>query len=476
MNTSKKIKELSQNRTKNWTQTVAGQTRLRKEQREAEILAKALAEKEKSDAAEREILQRRNNAIGRARKLQYMETDMVKNFHSKVNEMNVLHEREMQLKLKESRKNSGMAEDIQLMSFQLQKYHTEKLKEEARTIEKFTQRINLAREHLHQAQEKKMQHEQDKQNELSYGLQLLSDSQKYKEEQIAMQQKKKIDSQLFRKELDQMRQDAINRKNWEEYEDYTEEVKIEKWNAFKDYQDRMKEQIEEKWFKESLEARSKIGESIRQKQENENEKLFEILKKQELVSQKKHQEEAEMKARKKQELHRSMKEYYELHKNRKEREAEEEKKRDLELLVQYKKLAEDAKLSTFNERKKTLKTNLEIQEFNLGLAKQKNSTKADSCVIDKAEEDNKFRNYMVEVANEQWALKNPRIQEYVQKQLLKHEKQEKIVKAPSKTHKRLGFQGHTYNSIDLAGNNEVVKGQYLDILVNGQKFNLQNKN
>ncbi|KAJ3313666.1 hypothetical protein HDV04_001676 [Boothiomyces sp. JEL0838] len=459
-------KELSKSRTKNWADTVLGQSRLKKEQREAERLSKIAAEKEKSDEEKREVLQRRNNAIERARRLQYMETDI---------------ERELQLNLKESRKNAGLAEE---MSYQLQKYQAEKINEETKAIEKFTQRINLARENLKQIQEKKIQQDLEKQNEIKHGMQLLRDAQHYKEQQIALQDKKRAEHLKFRKELDQMRQDAENQRHWEEYQDYEEELKIQKWNAFKDYQNNMKKQIEEKWFKsviinisESLHSRSKIGESVRQKEVNETEKQMEIQRKQELLSQKKTREEFELKLRKKQELNKSMKEFYELHKRNKAKQMEEEKQKDLEMLEEYKKVEKEVHEAKLKQRAKVIQTNLELQEFNLNLAKQKQMKNSDALELDLSQDNIKFQNYMIEVANEPWALKNPRIQEYVKKQLKKSAAmQVKPSKESSKTHRRLGFQGHQYSVVDLAGSNDVVKGQYLDMLVNGQKFKLQNKN
>lgn len=102
---------------------------------------------------------------------------------------------------------------------------------------------------------------------------------------------------------------------------------------------------------------------------------------------------------------------------------------------------------------------------------------SDTLEMDLSQDSIKFQNYMIEVANEPWALKNPRIQEYVKKQLKKSAAmQVKPSKESSKTHRRLGFQGHQYSVVDLAGSNDIVKGQYLDMLVNGQKFKLQNKN
>ncbi|KAJ3273560.1 hypothetical protein HDV01_004327 [Terramyces sp. JEL0728] len=457
-------KGLSQQRTKNWSQTIAGQSRLKKQQKEEEQLAKSMAEKAKFEESEREVLQKRNDTIERARRIQYMETDTVKKFNSKINELNILQERDLQIKLKESRRDAGLAEEIKRKTFLLQKYQADKF-QETKSIEKFTQQIKLAREHAQQAQEKKLKSENEKQKCLEEGLRLLEDAKLYQEEQVNLQNRKKLESQSYKKELDQMREDVVNRRNWEEYEDYMEEIKIAKWNAFKDHQNTLKEQIEKKWFNEKLASRSRIGENTRQKEENKNERTFEIEKKQELLAQKKAKDEMEMKQNKKRELIKSMNEHYELHKSLKKKQLEDEKQQDLELLEEYRKLAADSKSAKIAEREHRLKTNLEIREYNAELAKQKQARKDDGMSFDSlAAEDMKFKTYMQDVANERWALKNPRIQEYVKRQLRKHER-EKVVHSKSKTHHRLGFQGHQYDSIDLAGTNEIAKGNYLDILL-----------
>ncbi|KAJ3008427.1 hypothetical protein HKX48_008544 [Thoreauomyces humboldtii] len=91
---------LSKNRISGWENTMAGQRRRRLQARVDRLEAEE-AERVRVDrswAAEESV--RRTDAIARAKRLQYSETDMVKSFHSKVVLFETLKERDMQIELK----------------------------------------------------------------------------------------------------------------------------------------------------------------------------------------------------------------------------------------------------------------------------------------------------------------------------------------------------------------------------------------
>ena len=87
------------------------------------------------------------------------------------------------------------------------------------------------------------------------------------------------------------------------------------------------------------------------------------------------------------------------------------------------------------------------------------------------EEENSLIEYMKEISQEKWASDNKRLQKFIQHELLKPRKRNE--KKQINTTNRLGFTNDGYSNVELAGTNEIQKGDFLQSL--GQTSPVSNK-
>ncbi len=106
--------------------------------------------------------------------------------------------------------------------------------------------------------------------------------------------------------------------------------------------------------------------------------------------------------------------------------------------------------------------------------KQERILEATSLNQDRNLGDEQFEEYMNNIANESWAKNNIRIQKYVKEHALK-KKHYTVAKDVKDTHSRIGFAGHSYEKIDLVGTNEICRGSYPNLDLNGSKMTLNDK-
>ena len=92
----------------------------------------------------------------RAQKMKYLESEEVKEFHSHLNHLQVLEEREMQLKLKKERMDAEKLADKMLIKAASDKCkEQEKEEAELKLLNRF-QRVQLAQVHIAQMKQSKL--------------------------------------------------------------------------------------------------------------------------------------------------------------------------------------------------------------------------------------------------------------------------------------------------------------------------------
>jgi leucyl aminopeptidase len=154
---------VSQSRTANWKYTIAENIKTKLEERnlrlDKEEHARQLIDLEYHKEKEDERLA----LIKRAKDQQYLESDLVKNLHSNLNNILVYEEREMQIKLKHERRFREYDIDVKLIEFQLEKDKAEEQKELLKKRDAKLKRIDLAKAHVSQMKEKELKkHNQSK--------------------------------------------------------------------------------------------------------------------------------------------------------------------------------------------------------------------------------------------------------------------------------------------------------------------------
>jgi hypothetical protein len=152
----------SQSRFKNWNRTISGQRNARENRKMNQKAQEEKRRKEIDDGFQADAEARRVKAVERARKMKYLESDEVKGFHSHLNLLQVLEEREMQLKLKKERMNAEELASQSLMKVTLEKCKNQEKEEATLQILNRLQRVQLAQFHIAQKKERKLSDYEDK--------------------------------------------------------------------------------------------------------------------------------------------------------------------------------------------------------------------------------------------------------------------------------------------------------------------------
>jgi hypothetical protein len=151
--------EKSRARAAHWKNTIAGQHRQTMQDR-TERLAKREQDNRNADLQfQKNKEQERQDIIRRAKKLQFMETDMVKQFHSKLNLIHAIEERDLQLQQKRDTKSAVEKEQGNKLYpnvGQDQKFN-EKQRLDAKLVS-----IRLARDNIDQAKQRKLNEIEEK--------------------------------------------------------------------------------------------------------------------------------------------------------------------------------------------------------------------------------------------------------------------------------------------------------------------------
>lgn len=88
--------------------------------------------------------------------MRYLESDEVKAFHSHLNTLQVLEERDMQIKLKHERVAAESYQDKSIMTNSLEKARVQEKEEAEKQLLNRLQRVQLAQVHIEQAKQRRL--------------------------------------------------------------------------------------------------------------------------------------------------------------------------------------------------------------------------------------------------------------------------------------------------------------------------------
>ncbi|KAJ3361378.1 hypothetical protein HDU91_003965 [Kappamyces sp. JEL0680] len=453
----------------------------RKEEQEREEARKrAIDEGFRQDAEARRLA-----ACDRAKRLQYMQSDEVKAFHSQLSLLQVCEEREMQIKLKKTRQGAQTAADEALVISSLQKCRELEKEEAEMKLLKRLERVQLAQVHVAQAKLRRLNEHEEKKNELKYGHYLAAQDKAHNQEQKNLAHKKRQDELGRKKVLEDMRQLARDRKVWEKLEAEEEDRTTQAWARHQERKAQLKAEIEEEWKKKSLKIRTEIGETLHKQAVDATLKEREIREEQQRQADAKVlspgtltfkvKEEAEARALKKKLNFQELKAFHELHQARRKEEHEKEARTGKEELARFKKDARAWEEEVAQKKALTKKIESEITNYNrtqtvgatvscqLARERQKQKERQEelngtaTLASANQEKQTQLKEYMKSVSEEIWASRNPRIQSFIKHAASgidakpKHAKPGEKAAQKSDTHARIGFVGHSYDKIDLAG-------------------------
>jgi len=146
--------ELSQNRVKQWDNTIEGQ-RLKKLQARKIKMEQDEAERQIIDIEEAKLqAKNRKEAIESAKRLQYMQTDRVKGFHAALTLTEVLKERDAQVDMKIAKRDWEKHKEDELVAQQKQNYEDSLREERDKAKVKFHQAFDTAQFQKQQEQDR----------------------------------------------------------------------------------------------------------------------------------------------------------------------------------------------------------------------------------------------------------------------------------------------------------------------------------
>ncbi|KAL2918995.1 hypothetical protein HK105_201265 [Polyrhizophydium stewartii] len=495
----------SKARVKNWDNTFAGQRRMRIAARAERLEEEEAARVEQDKLFRADEISRREAAIQRAKKLQYTETDMVKAFHSRVMLLQVLEvtayardthavvcltlfavfqERDMQMQLKKARKDADSIEN--------EKYHKETvarveagLKASAKAEkEAKIKRIQLAKDQLQQQKDNtiRAQHER-KVIALEESQRLALADREYHQKQRELEKRRRENAALFNKQLQELRAQIKERDERERQEEKESEASIEAWVNRKAHQTQLKKDLETKWYNDSLNVRQQIGENQFKISSDADAKIEEQIKQRMLERDAKalrdEQERLERKKKNHEELRKFFQDYLQQVKERKQRQKEE----DQRTLAEYMRIRDEANAQKEALRAAKLSAGKSLQDFHLKQiernseqrSKDKSQRLADAAARreQSQSEDQALLDYMKHTAEEPWAIKNRRLQTFIQSELGRAKPQSRPSTASrraaqlSNTTNRLGFTNDGYSKMDMMRTCDLVGGDALVMIGEG---------
>lgn len=190
---------------------------------------------------------RRQAAIDRVTRTNFLQTEPVKALTSKILIAQVLQERELQIALKNSRNVADDYHDSILFQHTITNSKKDEVKERDLAMNKKLERVQLAQTHLAQAKEKRLKQHAEKQELLAYGHGLALQDQIYITSQASLAKQHKDSEILRKKALDDMRASSFAAREQQKKEDAEEDVKTQKWAVEQDRKSEKKKEIEEAW-------------------------------------------------------------------------------------------------------------------------------------------------------------------------------------------------------------------------------------
>lgn len=242
------LHQKSLERLKHWENTTAGHQRLKRQERALRLAAEEAQRVVLDEEFAAEEAELRSTAISKAKRMLYLEGDMVKSFHSHVNQLQAIEERDMQIALKHNRRHAFKKHDENIQNV------TKKMMEETHQAqlvvehEKLMQRFALAQDHLKQQHLKIMAKEAVRIEHVEEGKRIMQADKEYQQEQLAKQVQHKEASQKLNRSLEQMRHDVQIRRAEDLVKSKKHDEKIQAWVVRKENQSKLKIEMEKRWF------------------------------------------------------------------------------------------------------------------------------------------------------------------------------------------------------------------------------------
>ncbi|KAI8910565.1 hypothetical protein DFJ77DRAFT_470223 [Powellomyces hirtus] len=255
--------QLSKNRIANWDNTYAG-TRRRRLQARMDRLEAEEAERVRIDKEYAfEEAQRRIECIARAKQLQYAETDMVKNFHSKVILFETLQERDMQLELKKQVAGADKAIDQGYYMATCAEVAAGNKRDMLAEIEKRKRGVLVQNVQREQAKEKRARDALEEKRGDTLENTLITGS--HFASQDATLERKRAQQAAFREDLKHQQRDAVQRAEAAAAEEAARANAAEKWVTRKKLQVAKKKEMERECRAKAMKRKQQSGEEAARK-------------------------------------------------------------------------------------------------------------------------------------------------------------------------------------------------------------------
>ncbi|KAK5672911.1 hypothetical protein QVD99_000395 [Batrachochytrium dendrobatidis] len=467
----------SKARVANWGNTFAGQRRARIVARETRLQNEELARVKQDQMFRDEEIQKREAAIQRAKKMQYFETDMVKAFHSRVMLLQVLEERDMQIQLKNSRKNADLIENKRYHMEQLASIESQNQMSAKSQKDEKIRNIQLARDQLMQQREKIVMAQKNRKLALEEGQKCAHDDREYQQLQLELEKKRQENAVILNKQQHELQNQQKERKIREREESERESMRIEAWANRKANQVQLKKDLESKWHNDGINIRHRLGETQLKISNDADAKVEEQIKQRMVEHDLKAKKEERDKLEKKKKNYEELDVFFQNYMNEKTEQKKKQKEEGKHFLQEFIRVRDEANAQKETKRMVSLQNGKNLQNHHLRhieqnaeqRAKDKNQRLAEAAAqrAMAATENQVLHEYMKQTKEEPWAVKNTRLQTFINNEISRPRSgscRAVLSKKGSSTTNRLGFTNNGYNKLDIARTNEIVTGDLLKVV------------
>ncbi|KAM3915847.1 cilia- and flagella- associated protein 210 [Leptodactylus fuscus] len=266
---------------KNWTNTISG---LRKEKLQAKKLREEREEEEKKriDLEEAQYqAEKRRQAIEKARLKQYYQNDKVKTFHSALLLTEVMKERDAQIELKNKRMNMNNRQDKDTLAKMQRELEESIYNDQQKALQRLTERKNNAHDLLKQIEEHNHAADLEKRTNYRESEEIQRQARLYEYEmnklaKLKMEEKKEMKKTHLAHIADRDLLQALEKQMEEENDDL-----IRRYVLAKKKMANLKKEREEEIHRKTVERRDRITEllaaQMKQKLDDEEERLTRAL-------------------------------------------------------------------------------------------------------------------------------------------------------------------------------------------------------
>lgn len=303
-----RLHEMSQEKVRNWTNTVYGQrqkkleARRQREEEEEEERKKIDVEEAKYQAEQRRV------AIERAKTQQYFQTDRLKGFHSALLLSEVLKERDAQLELKRIKEKMNSGSDKELVERANQE-NSEAIRKDSEERQKQAEKNRIAADFLKaQMQDRARQTEKEKEESQVEAEEIERLNELYREEMRKLLEMKNVESKRqmsehlrqmedarYMKDIERMRQEqddedcrifaSAKKKIMRMRAEKERDLMIEKQERLDRIREKLASQMkqavddEDDRIKRAIEEKEERGTKEEAEKEGKRQKMFQLIKK-----------------------------------------------------------------------------------------------------------------------------------------------------------------------------------------------------